>query len=80
MPHACSAEPTGASWGPYAPGVILAKARKVAGIDHAHFHDLRRAGLTMSAQVGETLAEVLRPCRPIVGCGRDPVWAHHRQT
>src|SRR3954447_4994855 len=37
------------------------KARKAAGIDHAHFHDLRHAGLTMSAQVGATLAEVMRP-------------------
>lgn len=36
------------------------KARKVAGIEHAHFHDLRHAGLTMSAQVGATLAEVMR--------------------
>ena len=36
------------------------KARKIAGIDHAHFHDLRHAGLTMSAQVGATLAEVMR--------------------
>ena len=36
------------------------KARRVAGIDAAHFHDLRHAGLTMSAQVGATLAEVMR--------------------
>src|SRR3954469_9246829 len=36
------------------------KARKAAGIDQAHFHDLRHAGLTMSAQVGATLAEVMR--------------------
>jgi integrase len=36
------------------------KARKVAGIEHAHFHDLRHAGLTLSAQVGATLAEVMR--------------------
>ena len=31
-------------------------ARKRAGIDQAHFHDLRHAGLTLSAQVGATLA------------------------
>ena len=36
------------------------KGRKAAGIDHAHFHDLRHAGLTLSAQVGATLAEVMR--------------------
>jgi integrase len=36
------------------------KARKAVGIEHAHFHDLRHAGLTMSAQVGATLAEVMR--------------------
>jgi integrase len=36
------------------------RARKRAGIDHAHFHDLRHAGLTLSAQVGATLAEVMR--------------------
>ena len=36
------------------------KARKAAGIEHAHFHDLRHAGLTLSAQVGATLAEVMR--------------------
>jgi len=36
------------------------KARKEAGIEHAHFHDLRHAGLTLSAQVGATLAEVMR--------------------
>jgi integrase len=36
------------------------KAREVAGIKHAHFHDLRHAGLTLSAQVGATLAEVMR--------------------
>src|SRR3954471_19232219 len=36
------------------------KARSAAGIEHAHFHDLRHAGLTLSAQVGATLAEVMR--------------------
>src|SRR3954470_14174541 len=36
------------------------KARQAAGIEHAHFHDLRHAGLTLSAQVGATLAEVMR--------------------
>src|SRR3954451_12077384 len=36
------------------------KARKAARIEHAHFHDLRHAGLTLSAQVGATPAEVMR--------------------
>ena len=36
------------------------RARQAAGIEHAHFHDLRHAGLTLSAQVGATLAEVMR--------------------
>src|SRR3954471_6897284 len=36
------------------------KARRTAGIEHAHFHDLRHAGLTLSTQVGATLAEVMR--------------------
>jgi integrase len=36
------------------------RARTRAGIEHAHFHDLRHAGLTLSAQVGATLAEVMR--------------------
>src|SRR3954463_1122239 len=36
------------------------KARKAAGIEHAHFHDLRHAGWTLPAQVGAPLAEVMR--------------------
>jgi integrase len=31
-----------------------------AGLPDAHFHDLRHAGLTLSAQAGATLAEVMR--------------------
>jgi integrase len=30
-----------------------------AGLPDAHFHDLRHAGLTLSAQTGATLAEVM---------------------
>jgi integrase len=37
-----------------------AKARTAAGLDGVHFHDLRHAGLTLSAQAGATLAEVMR--------------------
>lgn len=36
-------------------------ARIRAGIPGVHFHDLRHAGLTLSAQAGATLAEVM--CR-----------------
>ena len=36
------------------------RARDQVGLPHAHFHDLRHAGLTLSAQVGATLAEVMR--------------------
>jgi integrase len=35
-------------------------ARVKAGLPDAHFHDLRHAGLTLSAQSGATLAEVMR--------------------
>ena len=35
-------------------------ARLQAGLPDAHFHDLRHAGLTLSAQAGATLAEVMR--------------------
>jgi integrase len=35
-------------------------ARDEAGLPDAHFHDLRHAGLTLSAQAGATLAEVMR--------------------
>jgi integrase len=35
-------------------------ARGKAGRPDAHFHDLRHAGLTLSAQSGATLAEVMR--------------------
>ncbi len=35
-------------------------ARLKAGLPDAHFHDLRHAGLTQSAQTGATLAEVMR--------------------
>lgn len=35
-------------------------ARQQAGLPDAHFHDLRHAGLTLSAQTGATLAEVMR--------------------
>jgi integrase len=37
-----------------------AKARATAGLPGVHFHDLRHAGLTLSAQSGATLAEVMR--------------------
>lgn len=36
------------------------RARVAAGVPDAHFHDLRHAGLTLSAQAGATLAEVMR--------------------
>jgi integrase len=35
-------------------------ARRKAGYPEAHFHDLRHAGLTLAAQAGGTLAEVMR--------------------
>ncbi|GAA4304903.1 site-specific integrase [Klenkia terrae] len=35
-------------------------ARKHAGLPGAHLHDLRHAGLTLAAQSGATLAEVMR--------------------
>lgn len=35
-------------------------ARNRAGVPGAHFHDLRHAGLTLTAQTGATLAEVMR--------------------
>jgi integrase len=35
-------------------------ARDQVGLPHVHFHDLRHAGLTLSAQAGATLAEVMR--------------------
>ncbi len=35
-------------------------ARVRAGVPTAHFHDLRHAGLTLTAQSGATLAEVMR--------------------
>lgn len=35
-------------------------ARIKAGLPGVHFHDLRHAGLTLSAQAGATLAEVMR--------------------
>ncbi len=35
-------------------------ARKKVGVEELHFHDLRHAGLTLSAQTGATLAEVMR--------------------
>ncbi len=35
-------------------------ARIRAGLPGVHFHDLRHAGLTLSAQAGATLAEVMR--------------------
>lgn len=37
-----------------------AEATKQAGLPGVHFHDLRHAGLTLSAQSGATLAEVMR--------------------
>ena len=36
------------------------QARDRAGLPTAHFHDLRHAGLTLTAQSGATLAEVMR--------------------
>ena len=36
------------------------KARQRAGLGTVHFHDLRHAGLTLTAQSGATLAEVMR--------------------
>jgi integrase len=36
------------------------RARKQVGVEELHFHDLRHAGLTLSAQTGATLAEVMR--------------------
>ncbi len=35
-------------------------ARRKAGLPDAHLHDLRHAGLTLAAQSGATLAEVMR--------------------
>ncbi len=35
-------------------------ARARVGLPDVHFHDLRHAGLTLSAQAGATLAEVMR--------------------
>jgi len=35
-------------------------ARKIAGLPHARFHDLRHAGLTPAAQEGATLADVMK--------------------
>ncbi len=37
-----------------------ATARKRVGIEQVHFHDLRHAGLTLTAQLGATTAEVMR--------------------
>lgn len=36
------------------------QARQTVGLPKVHFHDLRHAGLTLSAQAGATLAEVMR--------------------
>jgi len=36
------------------------RARRTAGLRGAHVHDLRHAGLTLAAQSGATLAEVMR--------------------
>lgn len=36
------------------------RARRKVGIEGVHFHDLRHAGLTLSAQLGATTAEVMR--------------------
>ncbi len=36
------------------------RARRTAELPEVHFHDLRHAGLTLSAQAGATLAEVMR--------------------
>ena len=36
------------------------EARAKAGLPGVHFHDLRHAGLTLTAQAGATLAEVMR--------------------
>jgi integrase len=35
-------------------------ARRAADLPHVHLHDLRHAGLTLAAQSGATLAEVMR--------------------
>lgn len=35
------------------------KAREAAGLEQFHFHDLRHAGLTLSAQAGATLKELM---------------------
>jgi integrase len=40
-----------------------AKARRTVQVEHAHFHDLRHAGLTLSAQSGATLAELRKRAR-----------------
>jgi integrase len=37
--------------------------RRAADLPNAHLHDLRHAGLTMAAQSGATLAEVMRRAR-----------------
>ena len=36
------------------------QARTTVGVPNAHFHDLRHAGLTLTAQLGATQAEVMR--------------------
>lgn len=36
------------------------QARQTVGLPKVHFHDLRHAGLALSAQAGATLAEVMR--------------------
>jgi integrase len=36
-------------------------ARRAADLPGAHLHDLRHTGLTLAAQSGATLAEVMRP-------------------
>jgi integrase len=36
------------------------QAARGVGLEGVHFHDLRHAGLTLSAQSGATLAEVMR--------------------
>ncbi|MGE3194421.1 MAG: hypothetical protein AB7K08_13265 [Microbacteriaceae bacterium] len=36
------------------------KARATVGLPGAHFHDLRHAGLTLSAQAGATMAELMK--------------------
>lgn len=40
-----------------------AKARRAVGVEGAHYHDLRHAGLTLSAQSGATLAELRKRAR-----------------